>query len=126
MKIAVPTTFDGLVDSHFGHCEFFTVFNIDDNSRKITNSEAVESPSECGCRSGIASTLSSMGVEVMLAGNMGQGAVNVLSSHNIAVVRGCQGNAEEVVLDFLNGQAVDSGESCSQHAGHSGGQCGHS
>jgi len=31
MKIAVPTTQNNLVDAHFGHCEFYTIFTIDNN-----------------------------------------------------------------------------------------------
>ena len=34
MKIAVPTR-DGRVDDHFGHCEYYTIFDIIDG--KITN-----------------------------------------------------------------------------------------
>ena len=28
MKIAVPTR-NGVVDSHFGHCEYYTVYTLD-------------------------------------------------------------------------------------------------
>jgi predicted Fe-Mo cluster-binding NifX family protein len=121
MKIAVPTTKDKMVDSHFGHCEFFTVFTIDEN-RKISDTQIIEAPSECGCKSGIASILSQNGVTVMLAGNMGPGAVTVLNNNGITVYRGCAGNANEVALSFAAGSVSDSGETCSNHGG-SGHQC---
>jgi predicted Fe-Mo cluster-binding NifX family protein len=54
---------------------------------------------------------------VMLAGNMGAGAVNVLNSHGIAVVRGCSGNVRKVVEDWLGGSVSDSGASCADHGG---------
>ena len=69
MKIAVPTR-DGAVDSHFGHCAYFTVFTVNDQ-KQITGRETLPAPQGCGCKSGVATVLHDMGVEVMLAGNMG-------------------------------------------------------
>lgn len=127
MKIAVPTTQENNVDAHFGHCEYFTVFTVDGN--EIQNSEMVESPQGCGCKSDIASVLREMGVEVMLAGNMGGGAVNVLNKQGITVYRGCDGAVKNLVEKFIKGELVDSGESCSQHESHGQHekthQCGH-
>jgi len=113
MKIALPTQ-NKNIDSHFGHCEFFTVFTVNDN-KEILSEEIVPSPVGCGCKSNIASTLASMGVELMLAGNMGDGAVNVLRNSGIDVVRGCSGDVHAVAQQWLNGQAIDSGISCAAH-----------
>jgi predicted Fe-Mo cluster-binding NifX family protein len=125
MKLAVPTTHDNQVDSHFGHCEFFTVFAVEDS--EIINSQIVESPEGCGCKSNIVSVLREMGVEIMLAGNMGGGAVNVLNNNGIAVIRGCEGDATSLVKNFITGEVVDSGETCSHHEHHhqEGNPCGH-
>jgi predicted Fe-Mo cluster-binding NifX family protein len=126
MKLAVPTTQNNQVDAHFGHCEFFTVFTVEEG--EIKNSQVVESPQGCGCKSNIASTLQEMGVGIMLAGNMGGGAVNVLNSHGIEVYRGCDGDVKALVEEFIKGELVDSGESCRQHENHNhddGHQCGH-
>ncbi|MCX6169474.1 MAG: NifB/NifX family molybdenum-iron cluster-binding protein [Ignavibacteriales bacterium] len=126
MKFAVPTTQENQVDAHFGHCEFFTVFSVEDG--EIKNSQIVESPQGCGCKSNIASVLQEMGVSIMLAGNIGGGAVNVLNQSGIDVVRGCGGDVNELVKEFVKGELVDSGESCRQHESHThddGHQCGH-
>lgn len=114
MKIALPTH-QNLIDSHFGHCEYFTVFTVDDNSKEIITQETIASPAGCGCKSNIASILSDMGVTVMLAGNMGDGAVNVLSNAKIEVLRGCSGDVKEVTLRWLSGALVDSSGSCHEH-----------
>lgn len=116
MKIAVPTTQENGVDAHFGHCEYFTVFTVEEE--EIKNTQIIESPQGCGCKSDIASILREMGVEVMLAGNMGGGAVNALNSHGIAVYRGCDGDVQNLVKGFIKGELVDSGESCRQHEHH--------
>jgi predicted Fe-Mo cluster-binding NifX family protein len=112
MKIAVPTR-DGVIDDHFGHCAYYTIFDIENN--EIVATSRLDSPEGCGCKSNIASVMQEMGIELMLAGNMGQGAKNKLESHNIQVIRGCKGNIEMVVRAYLIGLIKDSGEGCSHH-----------
>ncbi|MCP4714061.1 MAG: dinitrogenase iron-molybdenum cofactor biosynthesis protein [Deltaproteobacteria bacterium] len=118
MKIALPSR-DGQVDSHFGHCDHFTVFTVD-KEKNIVSQERFDPPEGCGCKSNVASVLAEMGVTVMLAGNMGQGAVNVLGNNGIKVYRGCAGDLEAVVESWLSGQVVDSGVGCTSH-----GSCSH-
>jgi len=120
MKIALPSR-QNLIDDHFGHCEYFTVFTVDTDSKQIIAEETVASPVGCGCKSNIAQTLSEIGVKVMLAGNMGEGAVRVLNSSGIEVLRGCSGDVRAVALKWLEGTLADSGDSCSEH-GH---ECSH-
>lgn len=115
MKIAVPTR-DGRVDDHFGHCAYYTIFDVIDG--KIVNESRMASPEGCGCKSGIAPVLRQMGVSVMLAGNMGQGARNVLEAQRIQVIRGCSGDVHELAEAFLAGNVSDNGESCSHHDCH--------
>ena len=66
-KVAVPTR-DGVVDDHFGHCAYYTVFTILAN--RVTATERMASPEGCGCKSGIAPILAERGVRVMLAGKV--------------------------------------------------------
>jgi predicted Fe-Mo cluster-binding NifX family protein len=113
MKIALPSR-QNRVDEHFGHCEYFTVFTINDKN-EILSEEMITSPAGCGCKSNIAQTLSQAGVKLMLAGNMGQGAVNVLNQHGINVLRGCAGDIKAVTQDWLSGTLEDSGLACDQH-----------
>ena len=116
MMIAVPTR-DGHIDDHFGHCAYYTIFDIENG--QIIATSRLESPEGCGCKSGIAADMEKMGIEVMLAGNMGEGAKNKLESHNIKVIRGCRGDIEMVVRAYLIGLIKDSGEGCSHHECHS-------
>lgn len=116
MKIALPTR-NNFIDDHFGHCEYFTVMTFNEDGTEIIKKETIESPEGCGCKSNIAQILAEMGVSVMLAGNMGQGAVNVLNQWGIEVLRGCAGNVDEVSALWANGRVTDSGEACHQH-GH--------
>ena len=115
MKIALPSR-NEMIDSHFGHCEYFTVFTIENSN--IIDQELIPSPAGCGCKYNIASVLAALGVSLMLAGNMGDGAVNVLSQSGIDVIRGCSGNTKEVTLAWLAGNLIDSGDSCYEHECH--------
>ena len=112
MKIALPSH-NHNVDDHFGHCEYFTVLTID--NKQITAEANVQSPQGCGCKSNIVGTLSEMGVTFMLAGNIGGGAINMLNSHGIQVVRGCSGDVSAVAEQWLAGNVMDSGIVCHQH-----------
>lgn len=116
MKITIPS-YSGKVDDHFGHCEYFMVYTTND-SKEIIHEELVASPNGCGCKSDITEKLSNIGVKVMLAGNIGGGAVNKLISLGIAVVRGCSGDIKTVLNEWLNGNIKDNGELCKEHEHH--------
>lgn len=114
MKIALPSR-NNKIDDHFGHCEYFTVFTVNTDTKEIIDSENVQSPEGCGCKSNIANILADKGVKLMLAGNMGEGAVRVLKNSGIDVIRGCSGDLKTVAQTWLNGTIVDSGDVCHEH-----------
>jgi predicted Fe-Mo cluster-binding NifX family protein len=116
-KIAAPVTSGNQIDDHFGHCEFYNVYSISDTN-EIVGIKRINSPQGCGCKSNIASVLAAEGVTVMLAGGIGGGAINVLNNAGIEVVRGCSGDTENVVLQYLSGLVADNGETCHHHEHH--------
>ncbi|MCX6158689.1 MAG: NifB/NifX family molybdenum-iron cluster-binding protein [Ignavibacteriae bacterium] len=122
MKVAIPSN-GGIVEDHFGHSEYFTVYTINENNEPV-NEEIIASAHGCGCKSNIVETLFNMGVQTMLAGNMGDGAVNKLNSFGIEVIRGCSGEVSVVVNDWLKGNLKDSEETCNHH-NHDDGTCNH-
>lgn len=112
MKVAVPTR-ENQVDDHFGHCDHYTIYTIE--NKKVVERSELPSPQGCGCKSGIAAELQRIGVELMLAGSMGDGAKNKLEAHGIKVIRGCCGPVDSVVGGYLIGIIRDSGQSCAGH-----------
>lgn len=112
--IAVPTRINKTVDDHFGHCLQFSLFAVNEQ-KAVQEAGTVLSQPGCGCKSNIAATLKAQGVTVLLAGNMGTGAVNVLQRQGIEVHRGCSGDARKAVEAFVAGDWKDSGVSCSAH-----------
>jgi len=115
-KIAIPVTKSNQIDDHFGHCEFYGVYTISEK-KEIVDVQTIKSEQGCGCKSDIAPKLAQMGVKLMLAGNMGMGALGVLNSSGIDVIRGCSGNAKDVITDYLKGNVSDSGIECHSHDG---------
>lgn len=121
MKIAVPSR-DGIVDEHFGHCKEFHIFRVEADG--LVEEEPIPSLEGCGCKSGVVAVLARSGVTHLVAGNMGEGAVRVLGSQGIVVVRGASGSAKAAAEAFAKGSLADSGAGCAGH-GEPGHECGH-
>lgn len=116
MKIAVPTAGDQ-IDQHFGHCEKYSIFTIEDKT--IAAVDYLASPAGCGCKSNMAATLAEQGVTILLAGGIGNGAVNVLAQNGIATIKGAAGRAADAVTLYLRGELQDRGDVCHEHGdGH--------
>ena len=126
MKIAVPTKQDNQIDAHFGPCEFYRIYTVSDQNQVISD-ERMDSPQGCGCKSNIAQVFENEGIKTMLAGGIGDGAVNVLNAHGINVIRNCRGDVSELVQQYLAGFVHDSGSNCAAHTtGHEEGHvCNH-
>lgn len=117
IKLAVPTR-AGQVDEHFGHCESFTIYSIND-AKAVVGQERFAPPPSCGCKSNLIPTLVERGVSVMVAGNMGEGAVARLREAGIQVFRGAKGDVAEAVQSWLDGTLKDKDILCSEHGeGH--------
>ncbi len=118
MKIAVATD-QGMVAGHFGHCEGFTIYTIEDN--KIIEKEFVPNP---GHRPGfLPNYLSELGINIIIAGGMGGGALQIFDEKGIKAITGATGQVDGTVQRFLDGKLKSSGSICHehQHAGNCGG-----
>jgi predicted Fe-Mo cluster-binding NifX family protein len=115
-KIAVPVKPDFTIDDHFGHCASYGIYQLESNV--LISKTLIPSVGGCGCKSGIASTLAAEGVQLMLAGGIGAGAVEVLRNHGIDVIRGCTGHADELIEKYLKGELQDDGVNCAHHHDH--------
>jgi predicted Fe-Mo cluster-binding NifX family protein len=117
MKIAVASD-NGMVTGHFGHCESFVICDTVDN--QIVKSEVIPNP---GHRPGfLPNFLNDMGVNVIISGGMGGGAVDIFNEKNIEVIVGATGKAEDSANSYLNGQLQSTGSVCHEHQHHD--ECG--
>jgi predicted DNA-binding protein (UPF0251 family)/predicted Fe-Mo cluster-binding NifX family protein len=109
--VAVPTTAQGLVETHFGRCERLTVYRIGADDA-VEAEEIVEASIGPGCRSIVMSRLAAMGVRALVVGCIGEGAVHVCGGHGIAVLRGASGSARAAALGYARDELEDSGQPC--------------
>ena len=111
MKIAV--TYDnGNIFGHFGHTERFKVYTIEDGA--VLGAEILN-PVGSG-HGALAGFLQENGVDAVICGGIGQGAVEALEGMKIAVFPGVEGNADDAVEAFLRGELTVSGANCDHHA----------
>jgi len=117
MKIAVACE-GNTVTGHFGHCEGFNIFTVENN--EITKKEFVANP---GHRKGfLPNFLNELGVNVIIAGGMGQGATDIFKENNIETITGATGAVDKAIESYLNGELVSTGSVCNQHQHR--GECG--
>lgn len=113
MKIAVACE-NNLVAQHFGHCEKFVLFDSEDN--KVTGAVAVPNP---GHRPGFLPVfLHEKGADVIIAGGMGGGAVDLFNEKGIEVIVGAQGEARACAEQYLRGELRSTGSVCHEHQHH--------
>ena len=119
MKIAVAST-GAMTTEHFGHCENFNIFDAENGV--ITKQESIPNP---GHKPGfLPNYLGDLGVNVVISGGMGQGAIDIFNQRNIEVITGASGSAEECVNRYLSGELVSTGSICHKHE-HAGECSGH-
>ena len=141
MKIAV-TYENGQIFQHFGHTEQFKIYEIDGD--RIVASEVVDTNGSG--HGALAGFLMQHGVNTLICGGIGGGAINALAQAGITVYAGAQGSCDACVEALIagtlaqNGEATcgchghdhdhahEHGESCSchdhhEHEGHEGCSC---
>jgi Uncharacterized conserved protein len=110
MKIAVASNGKNIC-GHFGHCENFNIFKTTEG--KITSLQSVPNP---GHKPGfLPNFLADIGVNVIIAGGMGGGAVEIFNERNVEVVVGADGDAKTAVEAYLRGELTSTGAVCLEH-----------
>jgi len=110
MRYAVPIT-DGIVSTHFGHCQYFALIDADEAKGIILNKEVVPSP---GHEPGVLPTwLAEEGVSVVIARGMGSRAQNIFEQNRIQVIVGVIGDdPDKAVLDHMIGTLATGDNIC--------------
>ncbi|MFA5317126.1 MAG: NifB/NifX family molybdenum-iron cluster-binding protein [Dehalococcoidales bacterium] len=110
MKYAVPVT-GGVLSPHFGHCEHFALFDVDEAKKEIISKELVPAPEhEPGL---FPPWLAEKGVTRIIAGGMGMRAQGLFQENGIQVVVGVlESDPERAVLSHLNGMLTTGDNIC--------------
>jgi len=110
MKIAIASE-AGQVTEHFGHCKEFSIFEVEDG--KVISSQTIDNP---GHKPGfLPNYLNDLGVNVIISGGMGSGAISIFNEKNIEVIVGASGKNEDLVESYLVNELKSTGSVCHQH-----------
>ncbi len=118
LKIAVASE-NEMVTEHFGHCTNFNIYDAE--GEEIVKSESVDNP---GHKPGfLPNFLNDLGVNVIISGGMGGGAIEIFNEKGIEVIVGAGGIAVDAVRAYLKGELESTGSVCHEHQHHD--ECGH-
>lgn len=110
MKIAIPLT-QGRLAAHFGHCEQFALVSVESDTQIIQGKEIIEAPPH---QPGLLPLwLSERGVTIIIAGSMGQRALQLFNQRGIQVIVGASSETpEKIINDYLQGVLALGGNVC--------------
>lgn len=122
MRIAVSAdSANGLhsrVSPHFGRCPFFVLVDIDEDGT-IRNVTSVANPCYGNHAPGqVPAFINSQGVNVMVSGGMGAGAISFFNQYGIGVATGAFGTVADAIEAYFDG-ALSADAVCS-HDHHAG------
>jgi predicted Fe-Mo cluster-binding NifX family protein len=101
MRIVIPLA-EGKLTNHFGHCKRFALVDVDPEAKVVLRREDIDAPPhEPGL---LPSWLAERGVTVVIAGGMGQRALELFAQRGIHVVTGAPAETpERLAEDYLAG-----------------------
>ena len=105
MKIGVSSTgkvIDAQVEPRFGRCRYFLIVDTDTMNFKAISNKSDMASGGAGIQA--AQTVVKAGVEVVLTGNVGPNAFQILSTAGIMVFTGVDGTIKEVVERYKKGE----------------------
>ena len=110
MRFAIPLA-EGKLTAHFGHCAAFALLDVDPVTRVVSRLADVDAPPH---QPGLLPPwLAERGVTQIIAGGMGQRAMQLFAQHGIAVVVGAPVETpEQLVADFLAGNLSVGSNAC--------------
>lgn len=108
-KIAIPVDNNGILDGHFGHCKFFLLIEVE-NGVITSEEKIIPPPHEPGL---LPKWLSEKGVSDIIAGGMGQRAIQLFNHFGInAFVGAPRLSANDLVTGFIKGDLHFSSNYC--------------
>jgi ATP-binding protein involved in chromosome partitioning len=112
MKIAIPVQ-AGRVSMHFGHCEEYALYEVNEDDKAILGKTLHKPPShEPGA---LPRWLHELGANVIITGGMGQRAQQLFAQNGISVVLGAPAETPERVAAAYLDRTLRTGENICDH-----------
>ena len=119
MKICVTATAGDLnaqVDPRFGRCQYFVIVDSETMAFEAIANEAIAAPGGAGIQA--AQAVVNKGVNVVISGNIGPNAFQVLSTAGVKIATGAYGTVKEAIEMYKTGGLNETGASTAPaHAG---------
>lgn len=114
----IAATYDSSSETifqHFGKTQNFKIYTIEDG--KIVKSEVMDNGGFG--HHDLATYLKNLGIQILILGNRGQGAIDALNNAGIQQLAGITGSPDEAVKLFLEGKLRDNPDvKCNHHGEH--------
>lgn len=112
MKIAIPIAGARLCE-HFGHCGHFSIITVDTEKKEILSTDLLDPPPhEPGV---LPRWLREQGADLVIAGGIGQRAVEILAQNGVAVIIGAPiETPHNLAMAYLNGK-LQAGQNVCNH-----------
>lgn len=105
---AIPTI-NNVLTTHFGHCEKFAIVSVD--QEQIKQVDYISPPQHQP--GSYPAFLANKGVQVIIAGGMGQKALDLFAQYHIEVCIGAENLAPEILVEqYLHDQLVNGQNLC--------------
>jgi len=119
MKVCVTAmgnNLDAEVDPRFGRCQYFIFVDTDTMAFEAVENAAIAAPGGAGIQA--AQTVVNKGADVLISGNIGPNAFQVLSNAGVKVATGAYGTVRDAIEMYKNGKLnVSGGSTVGAHAG---------
>jgi predicted Fe-Mo cluster-binding NifX family protein len=109
-KIAIPTT-NGILSAHFGHCEKFAIYEVD-NNQIVKENFVSPPPHEPGSHPAF---LRNLGCNTIIAGGMGVKAQQLFQQNNIEVIIGLQSDNLKGLVEAYISDELESKDNLCDH-----------
>lgn len=114
MRIAIPLA-DGKLAMHFGHCQHFALIDVDTDvdtsGTKVVSRKDIEAPPHQPDL--LPLWLAARGVNMIIAGGMGQRAHGLFAEQGMQVVIGAPAETpEKLVAEYFGGTLITGENTC--------------
>jgi predicted Fe-Mo cluster-binding NifX family protein len=111
MIIAIPVA-NELLCMHFGHCQTFRLFEVDDNNAIVKTEDKVPPPHEPGV---LPAWLGKLNVNLVIAGGMGIRAQQLFAQAGVKVISGASGDDPQKIVEAFLANTLETGENVCDH-----------
>jgi predicted Fe-Mo cluster-binding NifX family protein len=112
MRIAIPLV-QGQLSLHFGHCDQFAIFDIDEQQKQITQRNDITPPVHAP--GVLPQWLNENNVNIIIAGGIGMRAQQLFARNGIQVVVGASAGTPEALVSAYLTDSLKTGENICDH-----------